>query len=193
MLRRNRGKGEHAQRADKQRLQLRVHGVWRDRLGLGGLDGLVRGHGQVVRVDCVLGGGARVVELEHLECLAKHGSAHDLQLDVGRDVDGRRGGCVGRRGGRWHGSEGELEFAAQGGPFDGAEVVLLEDEHERGGAQERRVGAEELGFARLDGAGAGGFGGRDVVVGQLEGGGDGGGCCVVPPCWKGSRRGQPCW
>lgn len=41
------------------------------------------------------------------------------------------------------------EFAADGHPFVGLEVVVLEEEHERGGAEEGGVLAMELGLAEL--------------------------------------------
>lgn len=55
--------------------------------------------------------------------------------------------------------EGEGELAADGDPFAGFEVVVLEEEEQGGGVQERGVLAEELGFAEFSGFEGGGLGG----------------------------------
>lgn len=56
-------------------------------------------------------------------------------------------GGVGGVEGFVSGEEGGVEFAADGHPFRGFEVVVLEEEEEGRGAEERGVLAVELGFA----------------------------------------------
>ena len=81
-------------------------------------------------------------------------------------------GCV-------DGEEGGVEFAADGHPFCGFEVVVLEEEEEGRGAEEGGVLAVELGFAVFGGL----VGGR---LGWWEAGDwrDGGGYLVD---WGGRR------
>lgn len=75
----------------------------------------------------------------------QQGGFEDAGLD-GLDFDG--GGEVGGEVGVDF-CEGGMEFAADGHPFCGFEVVVLEEEEEGGGEEEGGVLAVELRFAEL--------------------------------------------
>jgi hypothetical protein len=74
--------------------------------------------------------------------------------------------------------EGGGELAADGDPFAGLEVVVLEEEGEGGGVQQRGVLAQQLGFAELRRLEGLGLGGR-LLGFQLRDGGELGDGCIV--------------
>ena len=74
------------------------------------------------------GSGIRVPVFDHAESGGEDPGLNDLEL--GALGEGRVGGFVlGVES-----VEGAVEFAADGHPFGGFEVVVLEEEHQRGGA-----------------------------------------------------------
>lgn len=69
----------------------------------------------------------------------------DLELDCGAYGAGASAAVmVGGEDGSVQLLHGDREFATDGGPFGGFEVVVLEEEDERVGLEERDVGAQEL-------------------------------------------------